>query len=121
MKLSNLLKRLSIVVTILFLLSQSGFNNLVNAQRGRCGNQTFCYDGGLYPPCIPLPTTLPAVSSSYNGGYGFSVGSGNCGAKRCYWFFACKCGPALGAGICTPRVAGNSVVSCDNETTEKGK
>lgn len=119
MKFSIIVKIL--LTVLIFLAATIGNTDSVKAQRGRCGNQTFCYDGGVYPPCIMLPTTLPAVSSTFSGGYGFSVASGNCGAKRCYWYFTCRCGPALGAGICSSLASGGASNSCGKESPKNVK
>jgi hypothetical protein len=106
------------VFIFVFLTGIIGFSNFAQAQRGRCGNQTFCWDGDLYPPCYPLPTTLPPVSSTYSGGYGFSIASGSCGAQRCYYLFSCRCGPGLGGGICNSALDQSSSESCHSENSK---
>jgi hypothetical protein len=93
---------------MIFFAGSFSLNDVVKASPGGCRDETFCFDGSLYPPCVPLPTSLPKVSSDYTGGYGFLLRSTNCGAKRCYWFFACRCGPGLGAGICRNPLGGAS-------------
>ncbi len=106
--------KLSIFFLILALLSIFSLKNenIVDAQRGRCGNQTPCIDPNIGHICLPLPTTLPAVSPTSNG-YGFQPASSNCGARRCYYLFSCVCGPALGAGVCYSVRGG--VSSCDKK------
>lgn len=94
------------------------------AQRGRCGDQTVCVD--LFEPrCIPVPTSLPVISSSWSGGLGFRVASQYCGAARCYLFFACRCGPSLGGeGVCfpgSPGVASASDMSCPTDAKDIAK
>lgn len=121
MRFSIIVKLLLTVFVFIIFAGNAGFSDSIKAQRGRCGNQTFCYDGSIYPPCLPLPTTLPAVSSTYSGGYGFSVASSNCGAKRCWWFFACRCGPALGAGLCSSATSGDSSKSCSQKNVKSVK
>lgn len=118
MKFSKTLKPFFAVLIFTILAVNGSYNNSVKAQRGRCGNQTICSDP-IINLCIPLPTTLPAVSSTYNGGYGFSVASGNCGAKRCWWLFTCRCGPSLGAGICNS--GSSSGNSCSREEMKNVK
>lgn len=93
--------KILVTVFVLFLfVGNVGFNNPAQAQRGRCGDEARCITGELFDNCLPLPTSLPAVSTSWSGRYGFRVASNNCGAKKCYWLFACVCGPPLAGEFC---------------------
>ncbi len=47
--------------------------------------------------CIPIPTTLRAVSSAPGDWEG---GGANCGIKRRFIIFVTPCGPPLAAGYC---------------------
>ena len=88
------------VLVVLLLFANLGIERRIEAQRGRCGDQTICVDP-ILNLCIPVPTSLPPVSTTWSGGLGLRPASKNCGAKRCYYLFACVCGPALsGAGFC---------------------
>ena len=95
--------RVKILVTIFTFFLFVGniiFNNPAQAQRGRCGNETPCVTGGLFDNCLPLPTTLPAVSATPTGGVGFRIASESCGARSCYWLLTCSCGPGLAGSLC---------------------
>lgn len=98
----NVSVRLKIIFLTFALLFTLTFNsgNIADAQRGRCGDETPCLTGEIFDNCLPLPTTLPAVSTTWSGGYGFIPASSNCGARKCYWLFACRCGPPLAGGFC---------------------
>ncbi len=50
------------------------------------------------PNCVPLPTSLPAVSAALPGEY--ESAGGNCGTKTCYVILRCPCGPPLASGYC---------------------
>jgi hypothetical protein len=98
---------LPLLLILILFGGNSSLNDTAKASPGGCRDATVCFDGSL-TPCIPLPTTMPPVDSEYTGGYGFIFRSSNCGAKKCYWFFACRCGPGLGAGICRNSLASGS-------------
>ena len=66
-----------------------------------CGIERGCFDDGVYNTCIPTPTTLPAVDVTDVGDWHVSNSGSHCGAKRCYYMFACECGPPLGDRLCT--------------------
>jgi len=120
MKFSIIVKILLTVFIFIFFAANVGNIGGVKAQRGRCGNQTFCADPDISHICLPLPTSLPSISSTWNGGYGFSFGSSNCGARRCWYLFTCRCGPALGAGICNSS-NGSSGSTCIREEVKNVK
>lgn len=116
MKKFGRLRRLTKIVLLstLFLMGQLSSYRIVEAQRGRCGDQAICVDP-FFNTCIPVPTTLPPVSPTWSGGYGFRPASSNCGAKRCYWLFACACGPPLsGDGLCVPGTPNGASGFCSN-------
>ena len=111
---------IAVFISLLFVINV-GFSNVAKGQRGRCANQIAgCFDGGLLPPCIPSPTTLPVLSYSWSGGYGFQTASSYCGARRCWILFACACGNPLGAGLCDSRgpIGSNSSNSCSRDETK---
>ncbi len=58
-----------------------------------CVAPTACIASG----CIPVPTSLVAVSSAPGDWEG---GGANCGVKRRYIIFVTKCGPPLAAAYC---------------------
>lgn len=114
MKPQRKLKIVSVLLVVIFFAGSFGLNDVAKASPGGCRDSTTCFDGSL-TPCIPLPTTMPPVSSDYTGGYGFIFRSSNCGAKKCYWFFACRCGPGLGAGICRNSLASGGSCGFDDK------
>jgi hypothetical protein len=105
---------LSVLSIAVFFAGSSGLNDVAKASPGGCRDATVCFDGSL-TPCIPLPTSLPPVDSEYSGGYGFVLRSTNCGAKKCYWLFACRCGPGLGSGFCRNSLASGGSCSFDDK------
>lgn len=107
---------LLVALTIPFAVTYSSLiDGEVNAQRGRCGDEAFCQDP--FPNyCLPVPTTLPSVSSTWSGGYGFRVAGNNCGARQCYYFFSCPCGPPLSGGqVCGAGEGGSDDCSQDTK------
>lgn len=86
--------------------------SIATAQRGdqkKCGQQTICMDFEIGASCVPLATTLPSVDPNQsNFGYGFKVASDACGAKRCWLFLVCPCGPPLGVDVCRGEEEGAS-------------
>lgn len=116
MSFSIRLKALLTVFALLLFWGMMNLDNVADAQReGKCGTEIPCRDEGINY-CIPLPTSLPPVDlNKETRGYGFQSASDNCGAKRCYFFFSCVCGPALGASICYNY--GNGFSSCDQKKT----
>lgn len=105
---------LSTLFVLLFFSGSLTLNDAVKASPGGCRDWAGCFDAGINS-CIPLPTSLPAVSSEYTGGYGYRIRSTNCGAKKCYWYFTCRCGPGLGAGVCTPGSIASGACSYDGK------
>lgn len=111
---------LLVLSLVLSMFVSLGSEQIVEAQRGRCGNQTICVDP-IINFCLPVPTTLPPVASTWSGGLGLRVAGKNCGAKRCYWLFACPCGPALsGAGFCNG-ATGSASDACNQSADVNAK
>lgn len=66
------------------------------------GGGIVCYDTTPCAGCFALPTSLPALNTITPGSNNlqFESAGGNCGFKRCYWFWYCACGPPLAAAAC---------------------
>jgi len=54
--------------------------------------------GCVAPGCIPVPTSLPALSTTTAGDW--EVGSRNCGGRRRWCIFVTPCGPPLAGAYC---------------------
>lgn len=64
------------------------------AQAASCVAPTGC----IAPGCIPVPTSLPALSTGAAGDW--EVGSRNCGGRRRWCIFVTPCGPPLAGAYC---------------------
>ena len=100
-------KRILIIaaLTLSIFFADLPHNRVAEAQRGggrRC-NPEFpsCMDPNIFVACWPLPTTLPVVDpSGVLVSFGFRAGTSSCGAKTCYYLFACECGYPRGVEVC---------------------
>ena len=65
-----------------------------------CALERGCFTD-FFNTCMPTPTTLPTVNIHAAGDWYTEELSGHCGAKKCFFFIPCPCGPPRGQRLCT--------------------
>lgn len=95
------LRLVILIASILLLAGTLPDNQPSYAQTHYCGDPTECINSDYVNTCIKTATSLPAINLQIAGDWYIDRPNSHCGARKCYFFMACECGPPLSSRLCT--------------------